>query len=163
MKVITISISVFFLLSCSTTPENINGFNIAGKWTECRDISPEDIAYTEVNFTNSGRSSERIVFGSMDNQCINIYPEPVFRTNATVVLENPHLSASGLTVYDYTLVNVNRWENFSKTTFSQPNFYSIVYLDGDRLYSGKLTETLDGTSEETRPDEINFSIFLTKQ
>ena len=66
-------------------------------------------------------------------------------------------------VYDYSLVNVTSWDNLSNTTTTQPNFYSIIYLDGDKLYGGKLTSTNDGTTEEKRPVEIEFSHFLSKQ
>ena len=156
-------ISLLFLLSCGSSSESTNELDISGRWTECREITPIDIAYTEVIYSNANSTFENTVFGSTDNQCINIDPNPVFRTDATVILENPRIAGSGLMVYDYTLVNVTRWDNLSNTTTPQPNFYSILYLDGNKLYFGKLTIALDGTSDAKRPDEIDFSIFLTRQ
>ncbi len=161
MKQTLIIISLLFQLSCGSSSKSISEVDINGRWTECREISPVDFAFTEVNYSNS--TVESTVFGSMDNQCINIAPDPVFRTSATVILENPHLIGSGLKVYDYTLVNATRWDNLSNTIRPQPNFYSILYLDDKKLYFGKLTIELDGVSEERRPDEIEFSIFLTRQ
>ncbi len=165
MKRILIIVSLFFLLSCGTSSESTSDtdIDISGRWIECRELSPLENAFTEVTFSNGNNAYESFLFGSTDNQCINIIPGAVFKTNATVVLENPHLTGSGLMVYDYTLLNVTDWAHFTDTTTPQSNFYSILYLDGDKLYFGKLTLELDGTSEEKRPDQIEFSVFLTKQ
>ena len=163
MKQTLVIITLLFLLSCGSSSENTDELDISGRWIECREITPLDIAFTEVIYSNASSTFENTVFGSTDNQCINILPNPVFRTNATVILENPRIAGSGLTVYNYTLVNVTRWDNLSNTTTPRPNFYSILYLNGNKLYFGKLTIALDGTSEAKRPDEIDFSIFLTRQ
>ena len=163
MKQTFVIISLLLLLSCNSSSEGTNELDISGRWTECREIPAGNIAFTEVVYSNANSVYESSIFGSMDDQCINIDPGPVFRTNATVILENPHTVGSGLMVYDYTLVNVTQWDYLSNTTTPQPNFYSILYLDGSTLYGGKLTEALDGTSEAKRPNEIEFSIFLNRQ
>jgi len=166
MKKIPFIISFIFLLSCGSSsestdePESPNEIDISGKWVECVVFTPLDIAYTEVVY--SGDKLETTIFGGMDNQCINVNPNPVAITKATLILDNPHLSVSGLMVYDYTLINVTGWDYLSNMTTPKPNIYSILYLDGDKLYTGKLTVTLDGTSEAKRPNEIQFLTFLTK-
>ena len=163
MKQILTLISLFFLFSCGSSSESTNEIDISGRWTECREIAPSTIVFTEVIFSDSNSALESNLFGSMDNQCINLFSGPGLKTNATVVLDNSHATGSGLMVYDYTLVNVTEWDNLSSTITPLSNFYSILYMDGGKLYFGELTVSLDGTSEERRPDQIDFSKFLTKQ
>ena len=155
--------SFLVLYACGSSSDSTTNINLSGKWTQCVAVHPPDIGYLEVIYSDRNTKYESTVYGGMDIQCINLFPDPVVIQNARLILDNPHLSDSGLTVYDYTLVDVTAWDNVSNTVNPRPNFYSILYLEGDKLYTGKLTTALDGTSEARRPNEIDFSNFLTRE
>lgn len=151
-------------MSCGSGSKSTDEIVLSGKWVECFTFTYSETALlTEAIYSEGNTKLEVTAFESMDNQCINIETDPLFKFYATLVIDNPHLTTMGLPVYDYTWTDVTMWHSFSNDTGPLPDYYSILYLNDDKLYRGKSTIELSGSSEEKRHEEIDFLNFATRQ
>ncbi len=162
MKKYVILIFFNLLLSCNSDDGSSNSYddiNIDGTWVECNVITDTEIFYQElvINY----REVKNTLYRAADDQCISTDLSVITTDVATLVLDNPHLSSTGLQVYDYTLINISRQSD--NTTELIPNYYTIVFIDSNKFYSGLNTSEKDGTSEEKRHTEISFDGYLTRQ
>ncbi|MFK5893908.1 MAG: hypothetical protein QM504_11870 [Pseudomonadota bacterium] len=101
-------------------------------------------------------------YHSFDSQCINLDTIPPNIDEATLTLNNPHLSSTGILVHDLTLTSINR-TNLATGETIEPNWYSISYLEGNKLYSGRGTNLNDGSTANKRHTEINFDSYLLRR
>lgn len=152
--------SIFALSLLSSCTSKNNDISIQGTWGSCDNVSSSTHIYDELVLNNNEFQST--LYSALDNQCINIEQPPasVILTTGTYILNNPHISSSGLNIYNFTLIDTKRSSNLGTTFVS--DFYNIVYIENERLHFGATNEILDGSSEEKRPIEINFERFYTK-
>lgn len=155
MKNILLTTLFLLLASCDSSQED---YNVNGTWALCHSQNSTDYIYEELIVNNA--EHQKSVYNSLDNERTDIEPTPINRDIATLTLDNPHYTESGLYVYDLTLTNITRENPVS--SISIPNWYSISYKDNNKLFSGRTTRINDGSSREKRNIEINLETYLTK-
>jgi len=156
MKNILITTLFLILSSCDSSQEN---YNINGTWDRCYSPNNTDFIYEELIINNTEFQTSN--YNSLDNECTDIDPTPINRDIATLTIDNPHFTESGLYVYDFTLTNITRENPVS--SISLPNWYSISYKNSNMIFPGRTTGINDGSSDEMRHIEINLEIYLSKK
>jgi len=143
------------LVSCGASQES---WHVNGIWDQCSSPNSTDYIYEELIINNT--EYQKSIYNTLDSECTDIETIPIIRDVATLTLDNPHYTESGLYVYDLTLTNITRENSFSSISIS--NWYSITHRDNNKLYSGRATGTNDGSSEENRHLEVDLESYLTK-
>jgi len=119
-------------------------------------ISPSIYLKGVIVYTGNGRSVTSASYEASDCNSDSLLSEPGTAQNS-IVIGNPIASAAGLEAFEFDLSSVGRG-----------TYYSLVRVDGDTLYIGKVNvpftepDSRPGSTPESRVKSLDFIYFYTR-